>query len=166
MDPDPVRSSAAIILRPSLTSRHHLRHLELARKLHTLLELVGNGSLPGSSALSESNRATEGTSSSAIANAHDADIGSTGNRSIASHTRGHLDLHVELSVGSKRDTLNTEAGNVLGNCSRLHGSLNSSTGCAINIGGERSGAILVDLVFVSFKIQGKVEKNLPDEESW
>jgi hypothetical protein len=120
-------------------------HLVLPVQLHALLEPVGNGALAGSSALSEGNRATKGTSSSAVADAHDADIGSASNCGVASHTGGHLDLHLKVGVGGKREPLDTETGNVLDDLSRLHGSLVGSTRCAIDISSEGTSTILVDL---------------------
>jgi hypothetical protein len=117
--------------------------------LHALLELVGDGTLPRSCALSKGDRSTERPSCSAIAYAHDANIRGAGNRSVASHTSGHLDLHLELGVGCQRDTLHTEAGNVLCDCRRLHSSLIGSARCSVDIGLERTSAILIDLRLVS-----------------
>lgn len=94
----------------------------LASKLHTLLQPVGNGTLPGSSTLSERNTAAKGTSSGAIANTHDTDVGSTSNSGIAGHTCRHLHLHFEFGAGSQRDTLDPKTRNVLSDGCRLHSS--------------------------------------------
>lgn len=122
-----------------------VEHLVLPVQLHALLEAVGNSALPASSALSEGNRATKGTSSGAVADAHDTDVGSASNGSIASHASGHLNLHLEVGVGRERETLDTKARNVLSDGGGLHSRLVGSTRCAVNIRSERTSAVLVDL---------------------
>lgn len=112
---------------------------------HALLEPVGNSPLACSCGLGEGNGATEGASSSAISYTGNADIVDTGDSGVAGHASGHLDLHVEFGAGGERKALNTEAGNVLGNCSRLERRLLRATGGAIDIGSEGTSAILVDL---------------------
>ena len=123
-------------------------HLVLPAQLHALLEPVSNGALAGSSALGESNSATKGTSCGTVADAHDTDVGSSSNSGVASHASRHLDLHLEVGVGGERQTLDTEAGNVLGDGGRLHGVLVGSTRCAVDISSERTSTILVDLLLV------------------
>jgi hypothetical protein len=130
---------------PSHIHMVQIMHLVLPVQFHALLQLVSNGTLPGGSALGESDRATERTSSSAVTDAHDANVGGSG---IASHTGGHLNLHVEVGVGGKRETLNSEAWDVLNDLGGLHGSLASSAGCAVDIGSEGTSTILVNLVNV------------------
>lgn len=112
---------------------------------HPLLEPIGNSPLPCRRGLGEGNGATEGAGGSAIAYTCDADIVDTGDGSIASHTSGHLDLHVELGAGGKRDALDTEAGHVLGHLSGLEGGLLGTTRGTVDISGEGAGAVLVDL---------------------
>lgn len=64
---------------------------------HPLLEPVGNGALPVGSALGESNRATKGTGSSAVAHTGNTDVVDTGHSGVAGHASGHLDNHFKLS---------------------------------------------------------------------
>jgi len=123
-------------------------HLVLPVDFHALLELVGNGALPGRSGLCEGDRATEGTSTRTVANAHDTNVGGTGDGSVASHASGHLDLHLEVGGGRKRETLDAQTGNVLGDGSGLHSSLAGSAGGAIHIGCEGTSSVLVDLRIV------------------
>ena len=113
--------------------------------LHALLEPVGNGALPCRGRLGEGNGATKGTGSGAVSDASDADVVDTSDGGVAGHAGGHLDLHVEFGAGGERDTLDTEAGDVLGDCSGLESSLVGSTGGTIDISGEGTSAILVDL---------------------
>lgn len=146
-DTAPVRSYKCYILESRLLYRRYprTRRLELPVQFHALLEPVGNSTLPGSSRLSEGDRATEWTSTGTVADAHDADVGSTSDGSIASHASGHLDLHLEVGGSRKRKTLDAKSGNVLSDGCGLHGRLLSSAGCSIHIGLEGAGSILVDL---------------------
>jgi hypothetical protein len=129
---------------PSSPIRDLIRLVNVAN-LHALLEPVGNGPLACRRRLGESNGATEGTGSSTVPDTSDADIAGTTNSGVAGHTGGHLNLHVELGAGGERDTLDTETGDVLGDGGGLESRLGGSAGGTIDISGERTRTILVDL---------------------
>lgn len=115
--------------------------------LHALLEAVSNGPLARRGVLGERYRATKGTGRSAVAHASHAHVGDTGNCGVAGHAGGHLDLHGEFGGGCKRDTLDTETGDVLCDLSLLESRLLGSAGGAVDISGEGTSAILVDLMY-------------------
>lgn len=114
-------------------------------ELHALLEAVGDGALACSSCLSESSRASERSSGSAVSDTHDTDVVGTADRSIARHACGHLDRQREVRVGGKRQTLDTQAGNVLRDLCSLESVGIGATGSAIDICGKGTGTVLVDL---------------------
>ena len=148
-DSDPARSCSNGLYPSIYFPSECSTHLELPANLHALLKPVGNSTLPGTSALSEGNGATEWTSSCAVAHAHDANIGSSGNGSITGHTSGHLNLHLEVGVGSEREALDTKAGHVLSDSGGLHSRLLGATRCAVDIGSEGTSTVLVDLLMIS-----------------
>jgi hypothetical protein len=64
---------------------------------------------------------------------------------LAGHAGRHLDLHVELCAGGERDTLDAEAGDILGDFGALEGGLGGPARGTIDISGEGACAVLVDL---------------------
>lgn len=120
-------------------------HLVDVADFHALLEAVSDGPLAAGGSLGESNRATEGTSRSAVADTSNTDVVDTRNGSIARHAGRHLDLHGELGRGRKRDTLDTETGDILRDLGGLERSLAGAARGTVHIGGEGSSSILVDL---------------------
>jgi hypothetical protein len=120
-------------------------HLVDVANLHALLEAVRNGPLAGRRRLCESDRATKGTRGRTVADTSDAHVADARNRSVAGHAGRHLDLHVELCAGGERDTLDAEAGDILGDFGALEGGLGGPARGTIDISGEGACAVLVDL---------------------
>ena len=110
-----------------------------------LESVVLDSSLLGSSILSESGRSTEGASWGVVLDLDDADVLGTTDFSGTLHTRGHLDGDGEVSVGRSAETSKTKAWNVLNHLSGLEGASISSSGAGIDLCGERTSTILVNL---------------------
>ncbi|KAF5259225.1 hypothetical protein FOXYS1_10163 [Fusarium oxysporum] len=88
--------------------------LDEANNLHALLKTESNGALSRSSRLGESTRATERTSSSAVADTNDADVISASDGSFAGYALGHLDLKGEVGVYGEGETVDADSRNILG----------------------------------------------------
>lgn len=121
------------------------RLVEAAVNLHSLSQAVRNGALASCLALSESCGSAKGTGSSAVLNTNNADVLSILHFTLASHTLRHLDLEGEVGVGSEGKTLNTKAGNVLGDLSVLESASIFAPRLGVDSGGQRTSTILVDL---------------------
>lgn len=115
---------------------------------HALLQAVSNGSLAGSGGLGEGTRATEGSGTSTVADADDADIVGAADTTVAGHSLGHLDLHGEVGVGGKGQTAEADSGDILGNLSGLEGSCVCAARGAVDVGCEGASAVLVNLKIV------------------
>jgi hypothetical protein len=111
-----------------------------------LAEVVLNSALLSGSALGEGCGATERTSEGRVLHADDADVAGTTGGTLAGHTSGHLDLDGEVHDGSGRETSNTDTGDVLGDSGVLEGGRVSSTGGSVDLSGQGTGTVLVDLV--------------------
>lgn len=108
--------------------------------------VVLDGTLLGSSALSEGNGTTEGASQGGVLETGNADVLSSTDRSLAGHTGGHLDSDREVHDGGGRKTTDSDTGNVGGDIGALESGGVSATGGSIDVGGERTSTVLVDLV--------------------
>ena len=111
-----------------------------------LAEVVLNSALLSDSALGEGCGATERTSEGRVLHADDADVAGTTGGTLAGHTSWHLDLDGEVHDGSGRETSNTDTGDVLGDSGVLEGGRVSSTGGSVDLSGQGTGTVLVDLV--------------------
>lgn len=130
-----------------LPTSRNLLLLSLEATSETLLgEVVLNSPLLGSGALGEGSGATEGTSQCAVLHADNADVAGATNGAGAGHASGHLDGDGEVHGLGSGETANAKAGDVLGDLSGLEGSGVGATGGRVNVGGERTGTVLVDLV--------------------
>lgn len=111
-----------------------------------LAEVVLNSPLLRSGALGESRRATEGTRKGGVLDSDDANVAGTTNAAGAGHASRHLDLYGEVGSGSPGETADTDSRNVLGDLCGLEGARVGSTRTWINISGQGTSAVLVDLV--------------------
>lgn len=127
-------------------SREYLL-LGLERASEPLLgEVVLDGSLLGTRGLGEGSGAAERTGESGVLHADNADVAGATDGAGAGHTLRHLDSDGEVHDLRSRQTTNSDAGNVLGDLRILEGSGVLTTGGGVNLGGEGTGTVLVDLV--------------------
>jgi len=111
-----------------------------------LAKAVLDRSLLAGSRLSESGRATEWSSKSRVLETNNADVVGTTSRSGAGHASWHLDLDGEVGGLSCGETANADSWHVLDDLGILEGSWVGASGSGIDLGGKRTGTVLVDLV--------------------
>lgn len=119
--------------------------LVLAVDLHALLQAILNGALPGGGRLGKGSRAAKGPGGGAVSHADDADVVGAADARVARHSLGHLDLDVEVGVCGQRQAAEADTGHVLRDFSRLESCSVGAARRAVDVGRQRTGAVLVDL---------------------
>ena len=112
----------------------------------TLPQVVLDSSLLSSGTLRECNTASKRTGKRTILQSRDAHIAGSAYCTRTGSSSGHLDLDGEVSSGDGRETANTNSWNVLCDLRVLEGTGVGATGCAVDLGGEGTGTVLIDLV--------------------
>jgi len=111
-----------------------------------LAEVVLDRALLSGSALGEGSGATERTGKGSVLHADDADVGGATGGTGAGHASGHLDLDGEVLDGGGGETSNTDTGDVLHDGCVLEGGGVGASGGGVDLGGQGTGTVLVDLV--------------------
>jgi hypothetical protein len=111
-----------------------------------LAKVVLDGALLGRSGLRESRGSTKRTCKRRVLHADDTHVGSASSSALASHASGHLDLDGEVHGRCGRQTADADARDVLGDLCVLEGGGVGAARGGVDLGGQRAGTVLVDLV--------------------